>query len=91
MPTIRIPHAISSLIGYQNTCFSIRGDNLYDCLQNLAVEFTELATYIYQTDGSISSYINIYLNGRDIRHLEHNNPQLTTDDEIEVILSLSGG
>lgn len=46
---------------------------------------------IYESKGKIRRFINIYINGKDIRFLNNLETQLNEDDIISIIPAVGGG
>jgi len=46
---------------------------------------------IYDEKGNLRRFINIYVNGKDIRFLNHLNTELNDEDKISIIPAVGGG
>jgi len=51
----------------------------------------EFGEKIYDENGKLRKFVNIYINGKDIRFLSNLNTQLNEGDEISVIPAVGGG
>lgn len=51
----------------------------------------EFENRIYEAKGKVRRFINIYVNGRDIRFLNNLETQLNEDDIISIIPAVGGG
>jgi adenylyltransferase/sulfurtransferase len=63
-----------------------------EALAELTSRHAELRQHLYGEDGSLRSFVNIYLNDEDIRYLEGGADTGVRDgDEIRIIPSIAGG
>lgn len=61
-------------------------------LEALVAEFPALRANLFATDGTLRSFVNVYLNDDDIRYLpEKENTSLKDSDELTIIPSIAGG
>jgi len=51
----------------------------------------EFRNAIYNEDGKLKRFINIYINGRDIRFLDYLDTKLSNGDEVSIIPAIGGG
>lgn len=71
----------------------ISGQSVLEVLHVLIVQYPNLQNLIFEkTDSNqLCGYINIFLNGENIDHMEGLETQLQDDDEIGVLPPVSGG
>ena len=50
-----------------------------------------LAGRLFADDGSVRRYINLFLNGSDLRHLETADRTLSHDSVLSIVPSVAGG
>jgi adenylyltransferase/sulfurtransferase len=63
-----------------------------EALSQLTSRYSELRRHLYAEDGSLRSFVNIYLNEEDIRYLEEGvDAGVEAGDEIRIIPSIAGG
>jgi molybdopterin converting factor small subunit len=62
-----------------------------DALGQLTTEFTELKKHLYTDEGKLRSFVNVYVNGEDIRYLAHEETPTADGDTINIIPSIAGG
>jgi molybdopterin converting factor small subunit len=62
-----------------------------DALGQLTTEFTELKKHLYTDEGKLRSFVNVYVNGEDIRYLAHEETPTSDGDTINIIPSIAGG
>jgi len=51
----------------------------------------EFEKAIYNENGELKRFINIYVNGRDIRFLNYFDTKLNNGDEVSIITAIGGG
>ena len=89
MPTIRIPAVLSETGGSKNV--DVNGDTVLDALHTYSDEHgPELEGDVLDGD-EVKEYINVYVNGKDVRDLDGVNTSVGDDDEIRIIPAASGG
>jgi len=69
----------------------IEGKTAGEVLNNLSSKYSNLKKHLYNDDGSIRSYINIYVNEEDIRYLQKEKTSIKDSDIISIIPSIAGG
>lgn len=66
------------------------GSNIYELLENLEHNFPGTKKLIAPTD-KIQDFVNIYINGNDIRLLDNENSLINETDNVNIVLAVSGG
>jgi len=69
----------------------IKADNLSELIGKLTNEFPDLKEKFYDARGSLSEFVNIYVNEEDSRFLEGEKTHLNDTDIIDIILPIAGG
>jgi adenylyltransferase/sulfurtransferase len=62
-----------------------------EALGHLTTEFTDLKNHLFTEEGKLRSFVNVYLNGEDIRYLAQENTATKDGDTIHIIPSIAGG
>lgn len=63
-----------------------------EALEGLTVRHPGLKRHLFADDGRLRPYVNIYLNGEDIRYLEAGEwARLQDSDELRIVPSIAGG
>lgn len=89
MPTIRIPTPLRQYSG-GNSTISVSGDTVGTALEDLTRQHPELRQHLFE-DGSLRSFVNIYLNQEDVRYLEGEETAVEEEDTLMIIPSIAGG
>ena len=69
----------------------VEGNTVGELLQNLTVKYSDLKKHLYNEDGRLRSFVNIYLNDDDIRYLDKEATVVKDGDTISVVPSVAGG
>jgi molybdopterin converting factor small subunit len=89
MPTVRLPTPLRPYADGQ-TEISLEGATVGEVLGSLTGRYPALKQHLFQ-DGKLRSFVNVYINDEDIRHLQDAGTKLAADDEIMIIPSIAGG
>jgi adenylyltransferase/sulfurtransferase len=69
----------------------VDGGNVGEVLQYLTREYPTLTPHLFDEKGNLRSYINIFINDDDIRHLHGETTSLGKDDRVMILPSIAGG
>ncbi|HEY8903113.1 MAG TPA: MoaD/ThiS family protein, partial [Chthoniobacterales bacterium] len=81
MPQVRIPTPLRKLTGDQELV-TAEGSTIGDILTNLDKTFPGLGERIYDEQGNVRRFVNIFVNDEDIRFLEEKATPVKDTDEI---------
>ena len=90
MATIRIPSQLRTQTDGQEAV-NIEGANVGEALANLVEKFPALKDRIYDENGKVRRYVNIYLGDEDIRFLDNLETALTEQSEMSLVPAIAGG
>lgn len=62
-----------------------------EALGQLTTEFAELRRHLFTEEGKLRSFVNVYVNGEDIRYLAQENTPTRDGDTVNIIPSIAGG
>ena len=62
-----------------------------EALGLLTTEFAELRRHLFTEEGKLRSFVNVYVNGEDIRYLAQENTPTRDGDTVNIIPSIAGG
>ena len=90
MPTLSIP---SPLRSYTEGARSIdlQSTHVGGAVQELVTQYPALNGHLFTEDGTIRPYVNLFLNGEDVRHLQGLETELADQDQLRIIPSIAGG
>ena len=67
------------------------GNTVGELLEDLTVKYSDLKKHLYNEDGRLRSFVNIYLNDDDIRYLDREATIVKDGDTISIVPSVAGG
>jgi molybdopterin synthase sulfur carrier subunit len=62
-----------------------------EALSNLSTQYPTIKRHLYTDEGSLRSYVNIYVNDDDIRVLNKEHTPVAEGDVILIIPAIAGG
>jgi len=87
---VRIPTPLRKLTGGQEEV-KVLGETVGEVLLSLEKEFPGFRERLFDEQGTLRRFINIYLNDQDIRFLNHLETKLKEGSVISVIPAIAGG
>jgi sulfur-carrier protein len=88
--SVRIPAPLRGLTGNQDSV-SASGGNLGECIDNLESQYPGIKERLYDESGELRRFINIYVNGEDIRFLSGMQTPVKDGDELSIVPAVAGG
>jgi len=67
------------------------GATVGELLTDLTTKHAGLKAHLYNDQGKLRSFVNVYLNDEDIRYLEKEKTAVKPGDTISIIPSVAGG
>src|SRR5258708_38542900 len=90
MPKILIPTPLRQYTGKQDTV-QVKGGTVGEALTALTTQHQDLRRNIYNDEGKLRSFVNVYLNDEDIRYLSKEATPVKEGDTISIVPSIAGG
>jgi len=87
---ILIPTPLRPYVDGRDT-LELEGASVGELLERLAGEHAALKQHLFAADGRLRSFVNVYVNDRDIRRLEHQETRVSPGDTVSIIPSIAGG
>ena len=87
---IYIPTPLRQYAG-QTDAVSVDGHTVGEALRNLVGRYADLKKHLYTDEGKLRSFVNIYVNGEDVRYLQKDATPVTETDELRIVPSIAGG
>ena len=90
MATIRIPTPLRT---YTNgkTDITVKGNTVGEALHDLTTQHVALKQHLYNEDGKLRAFVNLFLDGDDVRHLNGENTAISADSTLRIVPSVAGG
>ena len=90
MPKILIPTPLRQYVDKRDSV-ELPGGTVGDVLGALTSQYSDLKRQLFNDEGRLRSFVNVYLNDEDIRYLENENTPVRPDDTMSIIPSVAGG
>ena len=90
MAKILIPTPLRQFTGKQDSV-TVSGGTVGEVLQALTAEYPDLRKQIFNDEGKVRSFVNVYLNDEDIRYLSKDSTPAQDGDTISLVPSIAGG
>jgi molybdopterin converting factor small subunit len=90
MPKITIPTPLRPFANGQDAV-ELSGATAGECLDKLTAEYPDLRRHLFNDEGKLRSFVNIYVNDEDIRYMNKSETAVTDSDTISIVPSIAGG
>lgn len=92
MPTVKvlIPTPLRKFTGDQDTVV-VDADSIGALLTELTTAHLGLKTSLIDDKGNLRRFVNLFLNGEDIRFLQESQTALKDGDEVSIVPAIAGG
>ena len=67
------------------------GTTIGELLTDLTTRYSGLKAHLYNEQGKLRSFVNIYLNDEDIRYMQKEQTPVSASDTVSIIPSVAGG
>jgi sulfur-carrier protein adenylyltransferase/sulfurtransferase len=88
--TVSIPTPLRSFTAGRDTV-ELQGETVGQVLDGLMAAHGGLKQHLLQEDGRLRSFVNLYLNETDIRHLSSTSTRVQPGDVLTIVPSIAGG
>jgi molybdopterin synthase sulfur carrier subunit len=87
---VRIPQPLRNLTGDKSTV-ETAGANLNDAIAHLDASFPGIRDRIMDETGQLRRFVNVYVNGDDVRFINGLGTDLKDGDEVSIVPAVAGG
>ncbi|MFP4599510.1 MAG: ubiquitin-like small modifier protein 1 [Persicimonas sp.] len=87
---VRIPTPLRKFTDGQDKV-SVEGETVGEVLDNLASAHPELASRIFDDEGTVRRFVNVFANDEDIRFMEKLETPLSDGDQVSIVPAIAGG
>jgi molybdopterin synthase sulfur carrier subunit len=88
--TVRVPAPLQKLTQNQEVV-KASAANIKELIDDLENNFPGIKERICDEKGKVRKFINIYVNGEDVRFLQQDQTTLQEGDEVSIIPAIAGG
>lgn len=90
MSKIHIPTPLRQYVGKQASV-EVSGGTVGEAMTSLVDKHPDLRKHLYNDDGKLRAFVNLYVNDEDIRYLQKEATALNDGDNISIVPSIAGG
>jgi len=88
--TVRIPAPLRKVTNDKDRV-EVDAENLADMVQAMEEQYPGIKERLLDEAGELRHFVNIYVNGEDVRYLDGLNTPTKTGDEISIVPAVAGG
>src|ERR1700761_2493504 len=90
MAKIIIPTALRQFTD-QSDSVEVTGATVGEALSYLTARYPNIKKNLYNDQGKLRSFVNVYVNDEDIRYLDKADTKLEGDEKVSIVPSIAGG
>ena len=90
MAKVSIPTPLRQFTGKQDAV-NVAGSTVGEVLNGLTTQYPDLRKQIFNDEGKLRSFVNVYLNDEDIRYLSKSDTPAADRDTVSLVPSIAGG
>lgn len=90
MSVVRVPSPLRPYTQGQKEV-EVRASSVSEALLALSTAYPDLRRHLLDEDGSLRTYVNIFVNQEDIRSLDGVNTLIKEGDQVMILPSIAGG
>jgi molybdopterin synthase sulfur carrier subunit len=85
-----IPAVLRSSVGGAKS-LELEGDSIRSVVKTLVERHPSLGSQLLTDDGDLNRFVNVYINGQDVRYLAGLDTPVTPADEVRLLPAMAGG
>jgi sulfur-carrier protein len=90
MTAVRIPPVLRAQVGGQKQV-DVTGETVGQVIDSLLGQFPSLREQLLTADGTLNRFVNVYLNGRDVRYEQELATPVSASDTVVLLPAMAGG
>ena len=90
MTAVRIPPVLRTAAGNQKQV-DVSGATVGEALESLISQFPGLREQLLTEDGGLNRFVNVYVNGRDVRYEQELSTPVGEQDTVILLPAMAGG
>ena len=87
---VRIPTPLRRVTGGKDQV-TVNAASLVETINELERQFPGIKERLCDASGQLHRFVNIYVNGEDVRFLQGLNTAVKTGDEVSIVPAVAGG
>ncbi len=90
MSTVFIPSVLRANVGGVKS-LAVEGDSIRGVVDTLVAQHPALKTQLLTDEGDLNRFVNVYVNGQDVRYLAGLDTPVAATDEVRLLPAMAGG
>ena len=90
MSTVYIPSVLRANVGGAKS-IELEGDSIRGVVEALVARHPALGSQLLTEDGDLNRFVNVYVNGQDVRYLAGLDTPVAPADEVRLLPAMAGG
>ena len=90
MAKVLIPTPLRQYAEKKDTV-ELSGATVGEVLSALTTQYGDLRKHLFNDEGKLRSFVNVYLNDEDIRYLSKDKTEVKDGDTLSIVPSIAGG
>jgi MoaD family protein len=88
--TVKFPAVLRANVGGAREV-DATGSTIGEVLDQLVGTFPSLRDQLFTDDGELNRFVNVYVNGQDVRYLDGTATAVDDRDEVRLLPAMAGG
>jgi sulfur-carrier protein len=88
--TVKIPAVLRPQVG-GNRELELTGGSIREVVDGLIAQYPSLRSQLLTDDGELNRFVNVYVNGQDVRYLDGLATAVGERDEVRLLPAMAGG
>jgi len=88
--TVKFPAVLRANVGGAREV-EAAGSTIGEVLDTLVATYPALRDQLFTEDGELNRFVNVYLNGQDVRYLDGRATPVAGADEVRLLPAMAGG
>jgi len=90
MSIVHIPSVLRANVGGAKAV-QVQGDSIRSVVSGLIEQHPTLGGQLLTDEGDLNRFVNVYVNGQDVRYLSGLDTPVTSEDEVRLLPAMAGG
>ena len=90
MSVVKIPTVLRPQVG-GNKEVELSGATVAELVDALTAQYPSLRAQLLTDDGGLNRFVNVYVNGQDVRYLDGLKTPVGERDEVRLLPAMAGG
>ena len=90
MSTVFIPSVLRANVGGAKS-LELDGDSIRAVVEALVSKHPSLRSQLLSEDGELNRFVNVYINGQDVRYMAGLETPVAPADEVRLLPAMAGG